>query len=74
MLFIKKYWIVLAGILLGGVAGYLYYALVGCSSGTCSITSKLINSSLYGALLGGLLASSLFSNNTKKTKKDDTTN
>jgi phage shock protein E len=69
MLFIKKHWIVLTGILLGGIAGYLYYAFVGCSSGTCSITSKPLNSSLYGALLGGLIASSLFNNKSSKKKK-----
>ena len=66
MQFLEKHRIVLAGILIGGLAGYLYYAYVGCSSGTCSITSKPINSSLYGSLLGGLLGSSLSNNNSKK--------
>lgn len=43
------------GVLVGAVAGYLYYHYVGCFSGTCSITSKPLNSTLYGSLLGGLL-------------------
>jgi hypothetical protein len=43
------------GVLIGAVAGYLYYHYVGCLSGTCSITSKPLNSTLYGSLLGGLL-------------------
>jgi len=43
------------GIVVGAIAGYLYYHYVGCASGTCSITSKPLNSSLYGALIGGLL-------------------
>lgn len=43
------------GIVIGAVAGYLYYSFVGCASGTCAITSKPLNSTLYGALLGGLL-------------------
>ncbi|WP_269242839.1 DUF6132 family protein [Flavobacterium limnophilum] len=43
------------GIVVGAIAGYLYYYYVGCASGTCSITSKPLNSSLYGALMGGLL-------------------
>jgi len=43
------------GVLIGAVAGYLYYHYVGCFSGTCSITSKPLNSTLYGSLLGGLL-------------------
>jgi hypothetical protein len=43
------------GIVLGAIAGYLYYHFVGCASGTCAITSKPLNSTLYGALMGGLL-------------------
>jgi flagellar basal body-associated protein FliL len=43
------------GIVIGAVAGYLYYFYVGCSSGTCAITSKPLNSTLYGAVMGGLV-------------------
>ncbi len=43
------------GVLVGAVAGYYYYYLVGCSSGTCMITSKPLNATLYGAFMGGLL-------------------
>jgi hypothetical protein len=43
------------GIVVGGIAGYLYYHFVGCASGSCAITSKPINATLYGSLLGGLL-------------------
>lgn len=39
----------------GAVAGFLYWNFVGCSSGTCMITSKPVNSSLYGAAMGALL-------------------
>jgi hypothetical protein len=42
----------LIGITLGALAGFLYWKFVGCSSGTCMITSKPINSTLYGALMG----------------------
>jgi hypothetical protein len=38
------------------MAGFLYWKFVGCSNGTCMITSKPINSSLYGALMGFLVA------------------
>lgn len=52
----KKALIITAiGIVLGAVSGYLYYAEVGCLSDSCSITSKPVNSTLYGALMGGLL-------------------
>lgn len=43
------------GIAIGAIAGYLYYFYIGCVSGTCAITSKPLNSTLYGALMGGLI-------------------
>jgi hypothetical protein len=43
------------GILIGSGAGYLYYFYIGCTSGTCAITSKPLNSTLYGSLMGGLV-------------------
>jgi hypothetical protein len=47
--------ITLIGMVVGAFAGYAYYYFVGCASGTCAITSKPINSTLYGSLMGGLL-------------------
>lgn len=58
MNFILKYKLTIIGIVLGAVAGYAYYHFVGCLSGTCAITSKPLNSTLYGALMGGLIFSS----------------
>lgn len=55
------------GVIVGAITGYLYYKYVGCSSGTCRITSKPLNSTLYFALIGGLLFN-MFVKNTK-TKK-----
>lgn len=46
---------VLAGVIIGGLLGFLYYKLVGCSTGTCPITSKPLNSILYGAVMGLLV-------------------
>lgn len=45
------------GVAIGAIAGYLYYFYVGCASGTCAITSKPLNSSLYGAVMGGMIFS-----------------
>ncbi|GAB2770318.1 hypothetical protein GCM10027275_11200 [Rhabdobacter roseus] len=54
----QKGWLwVAGGALLGAVAGYLYYHYVGCTSGSCPITSRPLPSTLYGAVLGGLLFS-----------------
>ena len=47
-------WII-AGAVIGAVGGYIYWQQVGCSSGTCMITSKWHNSTAYGALMGGLI-------------------
>ena len=61
----KGYIITGIGIVVGLLAGYLYYLQIGCASGTCAITSKPLNSTLYGGLMGGLLFN-LFVTNTKK--------
>ncbi len=45
------------GIAVGAVAGYAYWHYVGCNSGSCAITSRPLNSTLYGSLMGGLLFS-----------------
>ena len=52
---LTKYRVTLVGLLVGALLGYVYYHFLGCASGTCAITSKPLNSTLYGALLGGLL-------------------
>lgn len=46
--------ITLIGVVVGLISGYAYYHYIGCASGTCSITSKPLNSTLYGGVLGGL--------------------
>lgn len=60
--FIVKIRLVLLGVILGALAGYFYWYQVGCMSGTCPITSHWFNSSVYGAILGGLLFDSFKSN------------
>lgn len=44
------------GIVIGGLAGYLYYYFIGCD-GTCPISSNPIRSILYGSVVGTLLGS-----------------
>jgi len=46
---------IIIGIVLGGVIGFLYYRFVGCSSGTCPITSNPFSSIIYGAVIGYLM-------------------
>lgn len=66
MEFLRKNAITLFGVALGAISGYLYWKFIGCNSGTCAITSKPLNSSLYGAFMGGLLLS-VFQKNRKET-------
>jgi hypothetical protein len=54
---LSRYYLPLAGIITGAMGGYLYYYFIGCADGTCMITSRPLNSTLYGAVLGGLLFS-----------------
>jgi len=54
---LKKYWLTLPGVVIGALGGYLYWRYVGCESGSCPITSSPLLSSLWGAIMGGLLFS-----------------
>jgi hypothetical protein len=46
------------GVVIGGVAGYLYYHFVGCSSGSCAITSNPYMSTMFGGLFGFFMVNS----------------
>lgn len=52
--FIKNNYLYLLGALAGAVGGFLYWKFVGCSTGTCMITSSPVRSTLYFALMGAL--------------------
>ncbi len=62
--FAKKHLFTLIGVVIGAIAGYLYWKFIGCTTGSCAITSNPFNSTLYGAVMGGLLVSTF-----KKDKK-----
>ena len=47
-----NFWKPFLGVTLGGLAGFLYYYFVGCSSGSCAITSSPYMSTIYGGLMG----------------------
>ena len=64
----KQYILTGIGVLVGLIAGYAYYHFVGCASGTCAITSKPVNSTLYGGLMGGLLFNMFVTSPKKKDK------
>jgi hypothetical protein len=57
---------IVIGIFIGALIGFAYYKFIGCASGTCAITSNPFVSTLYGALLGGLMG---LSSKNKQQKK-----
>jgi hypothetical protein len=66
--FLSKHKLIIIGGFVGALAGYLYYHFIGCNSGTCTITSKPLNSTLYGAFMGGLFLNIFKKENKKITE------
>lgn len=52
------FWKPVSAVLVGGILGYLYYYFVGCTSGTCAITSSPVSSIIAGGVLGLLITNS----------------
>lgn len=46
--------------LIGGIAGFIYYFFIGCSSGTCPIQSNPFFSVLWGLGVGFLIGDTNF--------------
>lgn len=67
---LKNNKLILIGSIVGGIGGYLYYYFIGCSSGSCAITSKPINSMIYFSVMGGL-AASIIKPNSDKAKENE---
>jgi uncharacterized membrane-anchored protein YhcB (DUF1043 family) len=51
----RKHLLKIIGIIVGAVAGFSYYHFIGCSKGTCPISSNPYISIVYGAVIGYLL-------------------
>lgn len=49
---------IVIGVLVGGGLGFAFYHFIGCSTGTCPLTSNPYLSTSYGALLGALFTGS----------------
>jgi hypothetical protein len=52
----KKMIRIILGIVIGALLGFGYYRFVGCSTGSCPITSNPWISTLYGAVMGALVS------------------
>lgn len=57
MVFVRKYLPELAGSLIGGLGGFLYWKYVGCVSGTCPIKSHWYMMVPWGIIMGYLIGS-----------------
>ena len=55
----------------GIIAGFLYWMYVGCSSGTCPITSNWHTMVLFGGLIGYLIGDTIDDRRKKKSKTAD---
>lgn len=51
------FWRPFLGVLAGGTAGFLYYHFVGCSTGSCFITSHSYSTIIFGGLAGYFITS-----------------
>ncbi len=47
---------IITGVVIGAVAGYLYYRLIGCRTGVCPIGQNPWSSAIFGALMGFVFA------------------
>lgn len=63
---ILKKKIAFIAMLIGALAGFLYWNFIGCATGNCGITANWYTSLAYGALMGWLVGD--FSNEKIKTK------
>lgn len=59
----------LIGMIIGAVLGYLYYRNVGCSTGSCGLTSNPFMMILWGTAVGYLVGD--YFNKKKKDKVEE---
>lgn len=45
---------IIIGVVVGGLIGFGVYRFIGCSTGTCPITSSPWLSTIFGMVIGGL--------------------
>lgn len=67
----KKLIVIGSGILIGFIAGFAYWKFIGCQSGTCPITSQWHTTSLYGGVMGYLLADSIRIGKKKQSQEEE---
>lgn len=67
---ILKNKLALTGAVAGAIGGYIYYAQIGCATGTCAITGNPVNSTIYFSVMGALAFSALKSGGNKSKQSE----
>jgi len=70
-LFFKSNILTIIGAVIGAAGGFCYWLKVGCSSGTCPITSSPVMSVIWGMIMGGLIFSMFEKKPKSSTNKKD---
>lgn len=58
----------------GAIGGYLYWRYIGCTTGSCPITSVWYTSSMYGVILGFVLGNLADERIMKKQRQKEESN
>lgn len=69
--YLQKHKIKILFLALGAIGGYLYWHYIGCTSGSCPITSKWYSSAAYGMLLGWLISDFFSKKQSVKTENSN---
>jgi hypothetical protein len=68
----KRRTIIWSGVFLGLISGFLYWKFIGCTSGTCALTSHWYNSTIFGGLFGYFISDSFApKKNAEQAEKTD---
>lgn len=59
-LFFLRYWYIFLLSLLGIAGGFFYWRYIGCTTGSCPITSHWYSSTAVGAIMGYLTGSLIY--------------
>ena len=51
----RKYLLIITGLVIEAIAGFVCWNFIGYSNGSCYIQSNPLRMTLYGALMGGLV-------------------
>jgi len=58
----------------GAIGGYLYWRYIGCTTGSCPITSVWYTSSIYGVILGFVIGNLVDERKMKKQRQNEESN